>query len=942
MLSGSKPGRAQAQPASAPPGRGVKLPPLSEASARRLDRLREASPLYSAELDRREGIGPWLEEDRNLREPFRFSALLETWAQHGPPPQDESDEARLGALRRWRRLMSMRIAHRSVNGIADEASTVEELTLLAEFCLRECLLLAQRRWAARLGEPWDRANGRPARFGVIALGKLGGRELNFSSDVDLLYLYEGDGWCRRGEVQTGASNEEYFTRVAETVTGWLGERTSDGFLFRADVRLRPEGAVGPLVRSLRALEYYYSTSGQTWERLAMIKARPVAGNIELGAELLESLHGFRYPRRPPPSLIEEVAAMKARGDDALAASGSLERNVKLGAGGIREIEFVAQSLQLLNAGRFPFLQTPSTDQALRLLSRYGILAPAESAALSEDYWFLRRVEHRLQIRDEEQTHTLPADPAGTARIAASMGFGSVGDFEAELGLRRGRTHAVYAALFADRGLDADLEAWWTFLTSEEIPPRIERRVRLWFGGDPGAADALRSFASGGRHRMVSRELAVRFQHVARAFDGFQAQLARPMGTLHRLSRFAERYGSRSQLLGFWSENPALFRVFAVLFDRSEAVCELLCAHPEIVEEVLRPQVLRRHADSRVLDTDIGAASRAGGFREWLWLYVRAEQLRYALGSLDAGLSVLETEQAMTALAEAVMRELVREQDLLVVALGKFGSRELSFGSDLDLMFICREGAELACAPRVDALRALVGRGGPLGPALEIDLRLRPHGPDGPLVSSIASLEAYHRGGGGKLWERQALVRARGVAGPADLAASFEAWRLELLYASGASRADLLEIRLMRARIERELGAGPRGWAFKAGSGGLTEITFLVQALQLRHGHALPAARSQGTRDALAQLAGGGRIGAPEAAELLANYEFLRRVETALRLDSNRPVVSLPRDEDGGAALARWLGFPGAEAFMREHLARMDRTRLICDKVASHLEFSMTP
>lgn len=916
--------------------------PLSAESLRRIARLSAASPLYAAELARSPWIAPWIEEPRNLSEPFRFSAFLETWKGFSSRAPGPGDEDRLGALRRWRRLMSIRIAHRSVNGMADEPQTVEELTLLAEFCLRECLLVALRRWGGRLGEPWDAARGAAAQFGIIALGKLGGRELNFSSDIDLLYLYEGEGTCRKAGAETSTSNGEFFTRVAEDVTRSLGERTQDGFLFRADVRLRPDGAVGPLVQSLEALEHYYSTSGQTWERLAMIKARPVAGSIELGAELLESLHGFRYPSRPPPSLLEEIAAMKARSDAEIVGAEALGDDVKLGIGGIREVEFFAQSLQVLNARRFPFLQTHSTDQALRLLARYGLMGSAEAARTAEAYWFLRKVENRLQIRDEEQVHRIPRDPAALAALSASLGFVSPGAFGALLAESRAHAHAMYADLFAGRGIDAEFEGWWEFVALDRVPAGVAPRLRRWFGDRPEGAETLRDFARGGRHMPVTRELVVRFQHAASALETFHGELARPLDALARLSRFAARQGTRQQFLAFCTDNPGLFRVLSVLFDRSESVADLLCAHPEIVEEVLRPDVLRRRSDAALLAADVAAGARAPGFRDWLWLYVRAEQVRCALGGLLGENGPEQMEASMTGLADAVLRELVRDAGILVVALGKFGSGELAFGSDLDLLFVARDGQEDDAARAVDRVRAALGSGGPLGPAFVLDLRLRPHGDAGPPATSVAALRAYHSGGGGQFWERQALVRARVVAGPAEIAAPFLAWRERLLYGSPATAGEMREMREMRHRIERELGAGPPGSSFKAGPGGILDIGFLTQGLQLRRGHADPSVRAQGTRAALGSLAAGSWIAAPTAERLLENYAFLRRLETALRLDSNRGVISLPPDPQGREILGRWLGFEGEGPFMDEHLRRLGETRQIFDKMASFLELTPSP
>ncbi len=917
--------------------------PLSAESVRRIERLSAASPLYAQELARSPWMARWIEEPRNLRESFRFRAFLDTWREFAPDAHGLGDEARLGALRRWRRLMSVRIAHRSVNDLADEPTTVEELTLLAEFCLRECTDLSIRRWTERLGEPWDAQRGAQARFCVLALGKLGGRELNFSSDIDLIYLYEGEGSCRRGGAETPVSTGEFYTKVAETITRALDERTEDGFLFRTDVRLRPEGASGPLVRSLSELEYYYSTAGQTWERLAMIKARPVAGSLEVGGELLESLHAFRYPRRPPPSLLEEVAAMKARSDAEIVGLSALDRDVKLGTGGIREIEFVAQSLQLLNAGRYPFLQTHSTEQALRLLARYGMLEAPDAAMLGETYWFLRRAEHRLQIRDEEQVHLLPEDPLELAPIAASLGFDSAPGFMADLGRRCGRVHGIYAELFSGRGIDAEFEAWWAFFTAERIPEPVGARLARWFGGDPGAAEALRIFACGGRNMLVTRDLVVRFQHAASAFDAFHRELARPLSTLARLARFAERYGTRRQFLEFCAENPRLFRVFSILCDRSGAVVELLCAHPEIIEEVLRPEILRRRRSARDLEKDIAAASQLEGFPDWLWLFVRAEQVRHAMGGILGDLEPEEIESAISSLADAVLHRLSLKSGVLVVALGKYGGAEIAFGSDLDLLFVARDGREADAAKLVDSIRTALGQGGPLGPAFALDLRLRPHGQSGPEATSVAVLDAYHGpGGGAQLWERQVLVRARVVAGPAALAASFRSWLDRLLYSRPASEAEIAEIASMRARIEKEHGGGGAGVAFKAGAGGLVDIEFLAQALELRFGHSDPGLREPGTRGALRALASAGRLPPDEAALLLGNYEFLRRVETALRLDENRAVSSLPADPGDLEALARWMGFAGTDPFMAEHRRRLGETRQVFDKMRSLLDLGTLP
>jgi [glutamine synthetase] adenylyltransferase / [glutamine synthetase]-adenylyl-L-tyrosine phosphorylase len=897
---------------------------LDHAAWGRLERLALASPLYRSVLLRRPRVCLWLEQPRNRDVAYRYQALSDEWntfsAAEGAAAGDDEEE--LACLRRWRRLMSVRIAYRSVNALAGEEETTGELTRLAEFCLRRCVGIATARWKARLGEPRDGRSGEPARFCVLALGKLGGGELNFSSDIDLIYCHEGDGAL------------ELFTKVAETVTGMLSARTQDGFLFRVDVRLRPEGAWGPLVQPVSSMEYHYATAGQTWERMALVKARPVAGDLALGAELLEDLHPFRYPRRPPPSLLAEVAAMQSRSERELVGVEALDRDVKHGPGGIREIEFMVQSLQLLHAGRFPFFQTPSTAAALEQLVRYELMGPDDARFLGEAYWFLRKVEHRLQIREEGQTHELPADPALLAELATSLGFTGAGEFRAELDRRRQRVHALYAALFADREVDLEFEAWCEFFTTERTPSPVARRLDAWFGPGEAAAPALRLFVCGSHRPQVTRELVTRFQHLCAGFDVLVPQLAQPLVTLARLARCAERYGTRQQFLNACASNPHLLRALLLICDRSAYGAELLAAHPEILEEVLRPEMLRRRKSAADLRREL---AEGPGDADWLWLYARAEQMRAVIGELLGFLGVDEVEASLTALADAVLGRLFDGAGVLVVALGKYGGSELSFGSDLDLLFVSEEGAEEQAGAAVRAARHLLQRGRPLGPLFAVDLRLRPHGDAGPLVTTIRALEAYHSrapGGTAQAWERQMLVRARVVCGPAPLARSFEAWTASILYARSLPQPERDELWRMRMRIERERDAGPpEGRSFKNGAGGLLDCEFLAQALQLEHGHRLPGLRVTGTRAALDALAATGIVPPGAAATLAANFAFLRRVEFALRRDSATAASTLPAEPAGRLLLARWLGYPDEESFMAEHLARMRGTRQLLLELA---------
>ncbi|PTY07400.1 hypothetical protein DB347_08860 [Opitutaceae bacterium EW11] len=927
---------AGAEPPSAAGAFGIDLPDLWKdlpADARqRLERVAEASPLYADQLRLHPEWALWLEEDRNLHSDFRYGAVRQEWAAFsgsaGIPAGDTA--ARLEYLRRWRRLMSLRVAYRSVNGLASEKTSVEELTRVAEFCVRECLDLAEKRWTERYGTPWDEVLQRSARFCIVALGKLGGAELNFSSDIDLLFFYDGEGVCRREGRPTPVSNVEYFTKIAETISASLSSQTSEGFLFRVDARLRPEGAFGPLVRSLTSLENYYAVAGQTWERLALLKARPIAGDLSLGFELLESLQSFRYPRNPPPSLLEEVSAMKRRTEQEVVGTESLENDVKSGTGGIREVEFVVQALQLMYAGRYPFLQTNSTDAALDQLVRYGLMPAEKADRLRKSYWWLRQLEHRLQVREERQTHCLPEDAAEREALARTLGYSDRAGFEEALRSIRAEVTATYAAHFpTDPSTTTVFDAWWVFFTSDTVPAAIAESLVRWFGSAENTADGLRRFVCGNPTHVVTREQVLRFEHLASSFDELMPALARPLETLNRLGRFAERYGSRNHFFSSCGDNPQLLRALALLFDRSTFVHELLCAHPEILEEIIRPEILRQRKDAASLRRELAHGPKDhAAYATWFPLYIRAEQVRYAAANLLGFATLEETEKAFTRLADAAIADVVRRnpslERLLVVALGSYGGGELTFGADLDVIFVAEEADVSSLeGPLKEALRTLRGRD-PLGTVLEMDARLRPHGEAGPLIATIASYQHYHDGGGAQFWERQLLVRSRVVSGPAKLREVWEAFVEKKAFRQAPGTAELREAWRMRGRIETERGAvEPRERAFKTAAGGRVDHEFLVQLLQMRHAGTWPSVQTANTRAAISELVCAGRLSPEAAAILRRNYEFLKELEMVVRLDVHTPVSVLPAD---WTKVARWLGYPAAEDFMADHAARLKETR----------------
>jgi len=745
---------------------------LRERSAQdRLERLAAYCLVYKNFLTQFPQCAIWLEDPANRDETFRYSAFKNTWEEDFTKKED-SGSSFLSRLQRFRRQMSMRIAYREINQLSTVGDSMRELTLLAEFCLQLVAAQTQGDWQKRLGQPWDEALNRPAGYCVLGLGKLGGRELNFCSDLDLIYLFEGEGRCRKEGKPTTASNEYFFTKMFQTLTGTLQKRSQSGFLYNIDLRLRPEGSTGPIVRSLPAMEHYYYTRGQSWERLALLRARPVAGNLSLGEEFFESVNPFRYPRHPPEEMISDVAGVKIRTEKELAGEHQLKNDLKSGYGGIREIEFFVQTLQLLHAGKYPFLQVESTLETIQLLARYELLGGSEASFLSEAYHFLRTVEHRLQMREEKQTHTLPDDESALETLSRSLGFCDYAEFEKRLLPLRDKVRAIYGSLFKGDERENELQDWTVFLSGNAASPQIRQSLARWFRETPEkeAEIRLRTFALGSPNYAVTREQAQLFLNLARQFEVVLPQLARPLLSLERVSRFAESYTARKFFFKTCAENPRFFHSLCLLLDRSQFTTQLLCQHPEIMEEVLVIQNRRHKSPDRLLK-ELGELPGGAEFPRWLWLYVKAEQVRLSILQLTGDCRVEELEQRLTLLADTALQYTLKRVDpqerLAVIGLGKFGAQEMTLGSDLDLLILTDEKSDASAVKTGQQLLAILGHRHPLGPTFEIDLRLRPHGRDGPLPTPLKAFAKYHQKSA-QTWEKQLLTRSRFIAWHADL------------------------------------------------------------------------------------------------------------------------------------------------------------------------------
>ena len=770
---------------------------------------------------------------------------------------------------------------------------------------------------------WSDPRGGLAGSGlsVLGMGKLGARELNYSSDVDLLLLFDPHAAAYH-EDRAGAC----YVRIARELVRLLEERTADGYVFRTDLRLRPDPAATPLAVSVAAAVSYYESVGQNWERAAMIKARPVAGDLLLGERFLREIRPFVWRRHLDFAAIADIHSIKrqihahkaARGAGAEAAV--FGHDVKLGRGGIREIEFTAQVLQLIWGGRDPALRDPKTLGALRALTAAGRLEPGAASDLADAYVFLRDLEHRLQMVADRQTHRLPEDEAGLARIARFMGFDGPESFGAALLGHLGRVQSSYAGLFEDAPALTGAAAAevreaggnLVFTGTEDDPDTIATLRRMGFR-DPGSVAAtVRSWHHGRPRATRSQRARELLTELMPALLAAFAHQSSPDQALIRFGTMLERLPAGVQVLSLFWRNPALLERVAGILGAAPPLADHLARNPAALDGLLAgsaapagldpaaalPALVR---DARHLDEALEAARRLVTERRF---EIDAAALE---GTLDAdtagGMRADLAEAAIEALLPRIETDFAERYGtvpggaLAVVAMGKLGGREMLPGSDLDLVLIYDHdpnatgsaGGRRSLAPSEYFIRlapqvvAALASPGAEGRLWEVDMRLRPSGNKGPVAVGIAAFERYHREEAWT-WERMALTRARAVAGPPALRRRIaETLAAAVMRPAGTALADAAS---MRARMLRDLP--PEGpWDVKAMPGGLVEVEFIAQALQLRHGADTPGVLSPTTREALARLGAAGLLPEEETAALVSADRLWREVIGVLRLTVGR-------------------------------------------------------
>ncbi|MEW6303695.1 MAG: bifunctional [glutamate--ammonia ligase]-adenylyl-L-tyrosine phosphorylase/[glutamate--ammonia-ligase] adenylyltransferase [Verrucomicrobiota bacterium] len=852
-------------------------------------------------------------------------------------------------LREFKQREMLRIAARDLARLGDVTEITREISNVADVCLEGVYQLVAHQMTARLGAPFHQdveGNWQATGFCVLGMGKLGGQELNYSSDVDVIFVYSEEGHVfkeppRKKDVAgKGMSNHQFFTRLAKEFIVEVSRMADEGSLFRIDLRLRPEGDSGPLVRSLASYENYYAQWGQSWERMMLIKARCVAGDQPLGAEFLETIQHFRYPRLLGERILREVAATKGRIENEVVKAGEIDRNVKLGRGGIREVEFIAQTLQVLHAGRIPFLQGAQTLPTLANLVRYHLLSREDAEQLRAAYCFLRDVEHRLQMENNLQTHTIPTERKARERLAALMGFEALKDFEAALRQHTQRVRAVYDQMLnaapetaAEEPLPRDFAAheveWKTMLANHSFrdADKAFRLIQIFVKG-PGYVHVSP------RTVELAMELVPRLlklcprRDVATKTEGPWRVLSDPDRVLARLDSFVSAYGARAMLYELWTTNPSLFELLIWLFDRSEFLAETAIRVPDLVDELELSGRLRRSKTAEEIFKDLAYGRADEDQRLWLRRYHQAEFMRIGLRDI-LGLADFEQNLVeLSALADAclayaldvvIRKHRLKQAPFAIIGLGKLGGSEINYGSDLDITFVA--DSKTKDLPKLQKLAVevmdLLSAPTELGVAFATDARLRPDGEKGLIANTLAAYEDYYRQRA-QLWEIQAISRARFVAGDVKTGEAFQKLVGKLCNFTKPSAIAAYtpdwkkEIARMRLRIEKErTPAGQNHLAIKTGTGGLIDAEFIAQYLCLAHGwqepNTLKALQRGRTEKALATA---------DAELLIENYRKLRRVEGILRRWSYAGETVLPDDAAALYRVAVRCGHRTAEEFMQ--------------------------
>lgn len=843
--------------------------------------------------------------------------------------QDLSDI--LKRLRLFKKSHLLRITLRDITGETDTLSSMDELTCLAEFVIDFALDCSMKINSRHFGEPSGEG------LTLIALGKLGGEELNYSSDVDLIAVYDGEEGQTSGTVSPSGvlmnriGSSEFYFKVMELFNKMLSRNTGDGIVYRVDLRLRPQGEKGEVALPLSSYKAYYETWGRTWERMALIRARPVAGNMRLGKAFMETIGPFVWEKTMDYSGIEEIKALKKKIDSSFSKD-----DIKRGYGGIREAEFFIQTFQLIYGPEHSGLRTHRFLNAIQSLRWLGMVPEDELVTLRENYLHLRRVEHLLQMKDDLQTHSLPSSEDDLKSLAVKSGFPSTDKFLSDLRLRRMKIRNMYNSLL---GTEEDVHAEALTLLEGELSDD-ELSEYLSFRGmknPPAGLMNLKGMREQFEFFKTQRERTVMRKVIPMLIEK-ALNAESPDRALKGLVSFFTVMGVKETYLTGFTERKELQDGIIEIFSLSTNLTRIFLSNTRYLDLLLEGNIIRKTL-SRTRE-ELKRSIPGENFETGIAEYKNVEEIRLGSFFLMHVIKVNHLIRCLSHLAEAVIGMIMencrdssrtatplipplprgdkRGVGFAVLGMGKLGSREMTFGSDLDIIFLAESPDELKTAEKIlKTLTAYTDK----GIIYNVDMRLRPDGIKGALINNLEGYRNYYLKSAHP-WEIQALLKVRPIAGDMDLARSFAEMAREVILKRGRElkRED---IKAMRERIMKELSHEPQGVDVKLGPGGIEEIEFFVQWLQLHHANASPEILVQDTASAIRRLMKKGILRPENGKTLLNAYEYLRTLETLMRLNEEHVIVE---DSDFTELAGIFMGHKNKEEFLK-HLKAIRRNVL---------------
>jgi glutamate-ammonia-ligase adenylyltransferase len=891
------------------------------------------------------------------------------------------DTAVLRVFRRFRQRQMLRIGTNDIIRDRPLDEITRDIADVADAAIEVALAVALRQLGKRFGQPCTE-DGRPVSCVVLAFGKHGGEELNYSSDIDLMFVYSEEG-TTRGKRITSLGNDEFFSRVVTEVVRLLSSHTDRGHAFRIDLRLRPEGHRGPLARSLGSTLAYYDGMGRTWERQALIKVRPVAGDLALGQRFLQAIESFVYRKYLSFAEINEIKVIKRRIEHKTNQAGASDTEVKTGRGGIRDIEFTIQFLQLLNGGELPEVRQRNTLLALSALERVGCLTDQEYRVLDDAYRFLRKVEHRLQLLFDLQTHRLPQGEEELRKLALRMGYAErdpdplsafLRDYQEKTELTRRILDHLLHQTFAGEAGESEPESDLILDTNPD--PETIRAVlgRYPFHDVQGAYQNLAQLAQESVPFLSTRRCRHFLASIAPALLRAVADTPDPDMALVNLEKVTHSLGAKTVLWELFSFNPPSLKLYVDLCAWSQFLSEILINNPGMIDELLDSLVLNQPRTIEELRSELADLCRgAADLEPILHSFQDKELLRIGVRDILHKDSIQGTTAALSDVAEVLLEQIASRQyapltkrygvpilsegeragqpsRFVILALGKLGGREMNYYSDLDLMMVYEGDGRTQPPPgssrfdRYDLtdnfhfftelaqhIIKAASYQGPMGRLYPVDMRLRPTGKSGSLVLPLSEFRRYfitqqdstsHPEGGAQLWERQALTRARIVHGDAAFAQEVMAAVVEGAYGLTWHPEIAAEIQTMRERLQ----ASRPPTNLKRGPGGLADVEFVVQLLQIKYGRECLELRLPNTWKALEALRRTGLLSEAEQTDMTAAYDFLLRVQNRLRIVHNRSIDDVPEAPEEIDKLARRLGYETGERFRAELEQHQTRTR----------------